>query len=162
MSSENIAFCLERRKQERKAFLKVMRAVPQDKRDYKHDPKSRSAAELAWVIAAEEAALVKVLDTGTVEWADTPPPATIEEIVAVYEKNAQVIDERLAKMDVAGWEKPAAFTMGGKPVWEDTVGHFLWGFLFDTVHHRGQLSTYLRPMGSKVPAIYGPSADENG
>jgi uncharacterized damage-inducible protein DinB len=29
------------------------------------------------------------------------------------------------------------------------------------VHHRGQLSTYLRPMGGKVPAIYGPSADTN-
>jgi uncharacterized damage-inducible protein DinB len=35
-----------------------------------------------------------------------------------------------------------------------------WGFLFDLIHHRGQLSTYLRPMGSTVPAIYGPSADE--
>ena len=35
-----------------------------------------------------------------------------------------------------------------------------WGFLFDIIHHRGQLSTYLRPMGSTVPQIYGPSADE--
>jgi len=35
-----------------------------------------------------------------------------------------------------------------------------WGVLFDLIHHRGQLSTYLRPMGSTVPAIYGPSADE--
>ena len=38
--------------------------------------------------------------------------------------------------------------------------HFAWEFLFDAVHHRGQLSTYLRPMGSTVPSIYGPSADE--
>jgi uncharacterized damage-inducible protein DinB len=35
-----------------------------------------------------------------------------------------------------------------------------WGFLLDIIHHRGQLSTYLRPMGAKVPQIYGPSADE--
>jgi len=35
-----------------------------------------------------------------------------------------------------------------------------WGFLLDIIHHRGQLSTYLRPMGSTVPQIYGPSADE--
>lgn len=35
-----------------------------------------------------------------------------------------------------------------------------WSFLFDIVHHRGQITTYLRPMGSKVPQIYGPSADE--
>jgi uncharacterized damage-inducible protein DinB len=35
-----------------------------------------------------------------------------------------------------------------------------WGTLFDQVHHRGQLTTYLRPMGSTVPQVYGPSADE--
>jgi hypothetical protein len=38
----------------------------------------------------------------------------------------------------------------------------VWGFLFDEVHHRGQLSTYLRPMGGKVPSIHGPSADDPG
>jgi uncharacterized damage-inducible protein DinB len=35
-----------------------------------------------------------------------------------------------------------------------------WMMLLDSVHHRGQLSTHLRPMGSKVPSMYGPSADE--
>ena len=39
---------------------------------------------------------------------------------------------------------------------------FLWDFMFDAIHHRGQLSAYLRPMGGKVPSIYGPSADETG
>jgi uncharacterized damage-inducible protein DinB len=162
MSRENIAFCLARRKAERAAFVKVLKAVPQDRRDYKPDPRSRTAAELAWVIAAEEAALAGVLETGAIEWKDTPPPATNEEIVALFEKNAAAIDERLAKVDEAAWAKPAKFMMGGAPVWEDTVANFFWGFLFDTIHHRGQLSTYLRPMGSKVPAIYGPSADDDG
>ena len=35
-----------------------------------------------------------------------------------------------------------------------------WGFLFDIIHHRGQITTYLRAMGSTVPQIYGPTADE--
>lgn len=52
--------------------------------------------------------------------------------------------------------------MGGDAVWETTMDEFVWGFLFDAVHHRGQLSTYLRPMGGKVPSIYGPSADDPG
>jgi uncharacterized damage-inducible protein DinB len=39
------------------------------------------------------------------------------------------------------------------------VSQFLWFILFDAIHHRGQLSAYLRPMGGKVPSIYGPSAD---
>ncbi len=42
---------------------------------------------------------------------------------------------------------------------EATVRDLLWLFLFDAVHHRGQLSVYIRPMGGKVPLIYGPSAD---
>jgi uncharacterized damage-inducible protein DinB len=52
--------------------------------------------------------------------------------------------------------------MGDAPAWETTIDGFVWGFLFDAVHHRGQLSTYLRPMGGKVPSIYGPSADDSG
>jgi uncharacterized damage-inducible protein DinB len=35
----------------------------------------------------------------------------------------------------------------------------MWFFFFDIIHHRGQLSTYVRPMGGAVPSIYGPSAD---
>ena len=41
-----------------------------------------------------------------------------------------------------------------------TAKPMAWGFLFDIVHHRGQITTYLRPMGAKVPQIYGPSGDE--
>ncbi len=41
-----------------------------------------------------------------------------------------------------------------------TTSRMPWSFLFDIVHHRGQITTYLRPMGSAVPQIYGPSADE--
>jgi hypothetical protein len=49
---------------------------------------------------------------------------------------------------------------GGQEVMKETGYQNAWGFLFDIVHHRGQISTYLRPMGAKVPQIYGPSADE--
>mgnify|MGYP002262846311 CR=1 FL=1 len=76
------------------------------------------------------------------------------------EKIAAAVNDRLEKLDEAGWEKKGKFLMGEAGAWEDTIGQFLWGFLFDAIHHRGQLSTYLRPMGSKVPAIYTASADD--
>ena len=47
-------------------------------------------------------------------------------------------------------------------LFQSTVDDLFWGFLFDMIHHRGQLSTYIRPMGGKVPSIYGPSADDAG
>ena len=158
----SLEFCRERRKAEFPAFVRVLKALPQGRLDYRPDPKARTAAQLGWLLAVEEAALVSALDSGTIDWKDSEPPATVEEIVAAYERNAAAVDERLARLDDAGWKKPAKFLMGGQAVWEDSVGQFLWGFLFDAIHHRGQLSTYLRPMGGKVPSIYGPSADDTG
>lgn len=155
-------FCIARRKAEFPAFLRVLKALPQDRLDYRPDPRARTAAELAWVMAAEEAALLSLLDKGTVEWKEQKAPAKVDEIVEAYERNAKAVTERLERLDEAGWEKTGKFLMGGGAPWETTLDEFVWDFLFDAVHHRGQLSTYLRPMGGKVPSIYGPSADDPG
>jgi len=157
-----LAFCIARRKAEQPAFVRVLKAVPDGRLDYRPDPRSRTAGELAWLLAMEEAALVTLLDTGTIEWKEGKPPASVAEIVAAFERDAAAVDERLARLDEAGWEKKARFLLAGAPPWEDAIGEFVWGFLFDAIHHRGQLSTYLRPMGGKVPQIYGPSADDPG
>jgi len=157
----NLEFHVARRKAELPAFLKVLKALPAGKLDYRPHAKSRSAAELAWVLAAEEKALLGLLETGVIDWKEDKPPA-LDEIVRTYETSAAAVNARLEKLDASGWEKPAKFLMGGQAVWEDTTGEMFWGFLFDAIHHRGQLSTYLRPMGGKVPAIYGPSADDSG
>jgi uncharacterized damage-inducible protein DinB len=155
-------FCIERRKAEFPAFVRVLKALPQNRLDYRPDPKARTAAELAWVMAEEEGALLRLLDKGTVEWKEEKPPSNVDEIVASYERNAKAVTERLERLDEAGWQKKGKFLMGGEAAWETTIDGFVWGFLFDAVHHRGQLSTYLRPMGGKVPSIYGPSADDPG
>jgi len=155
-------FCVARRKEEFPAFVRVLKALPRGRLDYRPDPKARTAADLAWVMAAEEAALLSLLDTGTVEWKEEKAPSSVDEIVSAYERNAKAVTERLEKLDEAGWEKKGKFLMGDAPAWETTIDGFVWGFLFDAVHHRGQLSTYLRPMGGKVPSIYGPSADDSG
>jgi uncharacterized damage-inducible protein DinB len=158
----NLEFCISRRKAEVPTFVKVLKAVPQGRLDYRADPKARTAADLAWLIVHEEAALVTLLDTGSIDWKEEKPPASVDQMVAAYERHAAAVDERLARLTEAGWEKKGRFLMAGAPPWEDTIGQFVWGFLFDAIHHRGQLSTYLRPMGGKVPSIYGPSADDPG
>ncbi|MFY9558069.1 MAG: DinB family protein [Blastocatellia bacterium] len=142
------------------ATRKVISRIPQDKSDYKPEPKSRSAREIAWLMVVEEKVLVEGLEKGTVEWKDLETPATIEEILATYDRNHQDITKRLYGIEPAVWEKEIRFVYGNYEISRGTGFHFGWEFLFDTVHHRGQLSTYLRPMGSTVPSIYGPSADE--
>ena len=80
----------------------------------------------------------------------------------MFEKNAAELETRIAKVDDATWDSKARFLVDEKVIWETSLGDMLFGFLFDAIHHRGQLSSYLRPMGAKVPSIYGPSADDPG
>ena len=157
----NREFCLGRRKAERKAFTNVLKALTQGRLDYCPHPRSRTAADLAWLIATEEEALIPLIEKGSVEWKDTPAPTavSVDDIVATYERTAKAVDELIAKTSDAAWDRKVKFFMGTPEPWEDTLENFVWGFLHDAIHHRGQLSTYLRPMGGKVPEIYGPSAD---
>jgi uncharacterized damage-inducible protein DinB len=82
------------------------------------------------------------------------------EILDTYDKNHDAITKRLHALPAAKWEQAVPFMFQGNEIMKETGYGNAWGFFFDAIHHRGQLSTYLRPMGAKVPSIYGPSADE--
>ena len=142
-------------------FIKVLKAVPTDQAAYKPHPRSTSAGDLVWLLAVELRDACELLERGEVNYVETPAPG-VSEAVAAYEKNAAALQALVAKADDGRWDGPARLKMDGKVVWETTVGDMLFGFLFDAIHHRGQLSSYLRPMGAKVPSIYGPSADDPG
>lgn len=146
---------------EKPIFLKVMRAVPADQAGYTPHPRSTTAGDLLWLLATELDDACALIDTGEVNYVYKPSPG-VAESVAAYEKHAAALESRLPTLDDAKWESKARLLMEGNPVWEATLGDMLFGFLFDAVHHRGQLSSYLRPMGAKVPSIYGPSADDPG
>jgi uncharacterized damage-inducible protein DinB len=128
--------------------------------EYRPDPKSRTAREIAWLIVREEIALCEGLKKGTIEWVELPAPATTKEILDTYDRHHDTLTEGLKGLDPAGWEKRVPFTFSGQEIMNETGYDNAWTFLFDIIHHRGQISTYLRPMGSTVPQIYGPSADE--
>jgi uncharacterized damage-inducible protein DinB len=92
------------------------------------------------------------------EWKVEPSPP-LREMVDLFEQRSNELADVVSKMDEASWNRNAQFYYNGKVVSEQPIGQFLWFILFDAIHHRGQLSAYLRPMGGSVPAIYGPSAD---
>ena len=154
-------FWIECFKDEKPKFLRVLRAVPPDQLSYRPHPRSSAAGDIVWLLAVELGDACEVVDHGRVEYIPTPSPSLAESI-AKYESNASELEKRLARLDDASWESQAQFLMGGQVVWEAPLGQMLWGFFFDAIHHRGQLSSYLRPMGGKVPSIYGPSADDSG
>jgi uncharacterized damage-inducible protein DinB len=146
---------------EKPKFVRVMKAVPADQAAYRPHPRSTSAGDLVWLLASELHDAINLVERGEVSFVLRPAP-TVPESIAAYEKNAAELDRRLATVDDARWESKSRFLVDGKVVWEAPLGDMLFGFLFDAIHHRGQLSSYLRPMGAKVPSIYGPSGDDPG
>ena len=143
------------------AFKKVLEAIPADKLDYKPHERSPDTRALVWTLAAELEACVDMAGKGRYDWKTDPPPP-LPDMIALYDRSHRELLSRLSAMDDAGWERNGQLVVNGKVVLEQPVGEFCWFILFDSIHHRGQLSAYLRPMGSKVPAIYGPSADDSG
>ena len=146
---------------EKPKFIRVMKAVPPDRAEYRPHPRSTSAGDLVWLLASELHDACEVVDHGEVSYVARPAP-TVPESIAAYEKNAAEFEARVATLDDTRWDSKARFLVDGNVAWETSLGDMLFGFLFDAIHHRGQLSSYLRPMGAKVPSIYGPSADDPG
>ena len=155
-------FFIQRWEAEQPAFAKVLRAIPEGRLDYRPHERCTPAGALAWQLAEEQKQLIEMLDTGEVKFNLQPPPSSPSDIVAAWEQATGELRERLKKTSDEQWSKPARLVMGEEAVWSDTLENMCWGYLFDMVHHRGQLSSYLRPMGGKVPSIYGPSADDAG
>jgi uncharacterized damage-inducible protein DinB len=141
------------------ATRKVISRIPEGS-TYRPDPKSRTAREIAWLIVREEIVLAEGLGNGKLEWVEVPTPATMREVLETYDAHHDSLGARLRNLDAAKWEARVPFMFQGQTVMNETGFDNAWGFLLDIIHHRGQLSTYLRPMGSTVPSIYGPSADE--
>jgi uncharacterized damage-inducible protein DinB len=137
---------------------RVLAAIPDAKRDYRPDPHARTAWELAWHLANTD---VQFLDAiADLKFVMPPPPRedkpnTVAELVAWYDKNVKRGADRVRALSAAQLLTPVQFFMFNFPA------AFYLGFLNNhSIHHRGELATYLRPMGSKVPSIYGGSFDE--
>lgn len=139
---------------EAKTTQRVFARIPEGS-DYKPDPKSRTAQQIAWQIVLEERFIIASLESGVMQWTPTPMPATMAEICAAYAEHAATFPARWRALAAERWNGTLDFNGTPRP-----AKAMAWSFLFDIVHHRGQITTYLRPMGSTVPSIYGPSADE--
>jgi uncharacterized damage-inducible protein DinB len=139
---------------EAKTTSKVISRIPEGS-DYRPDPKSRLASEIAWQIVCEEKMIIDALETGKAEWNPAPAPQSMKEISGTYDTQSADVIRRFKALPAARWDGMMEFFGAQRP-----ASPMAWSFLFDIVHHRGQITTYLRPMGSKVPQIYGPSGDE--
>ena len=144
-------------KTEHETTKRVIEAIPLDKGDYRPDAVSKSALELAWHVVAAEKRFLSGICTGAFDFTPINRPDSINNSAKIaawfdetFNANIKQVEglsgEQLARpVDFRGFQMPAV--------------SFLTLSQRHSIHHRGQLSAYLRPMGAKVPSIYGESYD---
>ena len=150
-------FILDDIAREAEITKKVVSAVLEKKKDFKLDPKGRTAEELAWHIVSVDVQFLNEIADGEFKMEERyKKPGTIPEMVAWYSKELPGAIARIKKMNAQQLTHQLDFY---------GAFHFP-AFMYlsfaqkHAIHHRGQLAAYLRPLGSKVPDIYGGSADE--
>jgi len=139
--------------------LRVLKAAAVGDQNYKPDPNSKTAFELAWHTASSDIWFLDSIASGAFSGSDeSGPPANIKkvgDVAAWYEKTFASSLEKVKGLSPDALLKPLNFY---NIVTQPAVLYL--AFLRNhSIHHRGQLSAYLRAMGSKVPAIYGGSFD---
>ena len=143
------------------ATCQVLSAVKDDARDYRPDPKSRTAWELATHLATADVWFVESITNGAFVWNPEAAKAAMsqfENVSAVVEYYKKTFPEKLATLRAMPPEKMTeVLDFGG--FMKMPRAQFVAFASNHSIHHRGQLAAYLRAMGSKVPNIYGPSAD---
>jgi uncharacterized damage-inducible protein DinB len=146
--------------------VRVIRALPPDQLAYRPHSKSRSAGELVAHLVSLEKGCVDLCTSKqssyntSVRWHPSDQATKLEDMIAAFELHHKELMMKLSEIDDHTWNHAAWMMRGEQEIMlKDTVGGLLWLSLFDGVHHRGQLSSYIRPMGAKVPSIYGPSGD---
>ncbi len=145
--------------------MKVLRAYPADQADLRPHPKCKTARELAWVFVAEcylgMAVMKDQLEQMLAGGGSVPEaPQGWDEILAALESVHRDFADLVGSYDEAAFAERVKFFTGPGKIEPLPRRDLAWFLLHDQIHHRGQLSIYLRMADAKVPSIYGPSADE--
>lgn len=139
--------------------IKVLEAIPEDKSGYRPDDKARSALELARHIVMSDLWFADAVINGEFEMPSDESEKALTSVAQALDLYKEKLPAAIEKIRaVPGEQLAKEMNMFG--VFNFPTVIYLSFLIRHSVHHRGQLSTYLRPMGSKVPSIYGGSADE--
>jgi uncharacterized damage-inducible protein DinB len=145
-------------KNEHRTTRAVIEAVPLDKGEYRPDDIAMTAIGLSWHIIVAEMRFMDTVLTGAFDTTPRPRPENIKtsaDVAQFYGQEFQKNFDKLMQARGASLIKNVDF----RGLFQFPAVVFLQVGMNHSIHHRGQLSTYLRPMGAKVPSIYGESYD---
>lgn len=143
---------------------RVLERVPTDKLGWKPHPKSMSLGTLALHVAASPAVICgwAEQDETNFKGDPSPSPASTAEILAAHDAGVKTVKDTLGRIGDEGLKKMWTAKAGDQTLMQMPKAALVRAIVMNHwIHHRGQLSVYLRLLDVPVPSIYGPSADEN-
>jgi uncharacterized damage-inducible protein DinB len=145
-------------KREHSTTKSVLEAIPANGGDYKPEPAARTALEIAWHIVAAEHRFFSSAVQGSFDTAPNPKPDSLKTGADIARYYDELLTKDHAALSGLSGEQLAK-EMDFRGMFQMPAVGFVDLGLRHSIHHRGQLSVYLRPAGGKVPAIYGESYD---
>lgn len=144
--------------------MKVLRAYPPEKAGLQPHPKCKPARDLAWIFVLErglgKAGFNNAYASGEVGGGPPPAPEKWEDILSALEAAHAEFRDVFNSFSDEQLQEPIKFFGGPRTLIDVPRLAFAWFLIHDQIHHRGQMSVYLRMADGKVPSIYGPSGDE--
>jgi uncharacterized damage-inducible protein DinB len=160
----SIAAILQEFDHEAKTTRRVLERVPTDKLAWRPHPKSMSLGELALHVARIPGVISTWCEEGETNFTGQKPPvpASTDEILAAHDAGAQTMKEKITAVGDEGMKGTWTGKSGGATLMSMPKAALTRSLVMNHwIHHRGQLSVYLRLIDVSVPSISGPSADEN-
>ncbi len=159
---------LEQFKQEVVLTRKALERVPFDKAEWAPHEKSMTLGRLAGHIAEAYSWGTSILTSDEFDMA--PPDGepyqpqvfeSTQDVLSAFDEGVSAVEAALPGLTDEAWAEHWSLKSGGEEVFGGPRGEFFGTFVINhVIHHRGQLTVYLRLCGVPVPALYGPSADE--
>jgi uncharacterized damage-inducible protein DinB len=140
---------------------RVLASVPLDQGEARPIANMPSVKELAFVFSKGQSGIANALNGGW-EWPGRTPPApsTWQDALAEFDATTTMVRNAISAVPLSRFDEMIEFYTGPKRTSLLPVAEVIWFMLLDSIHHRGQMSVFLRAINAKVPSIYGPSADE--
>ena len=141
---------------------RVLERVPTDKGEWKPHEKSFSLGHLAQLVATMPGWLVSIAKGQNIDLSSAPGYSyeATETLLGRFDKLVSDAREAMAATSDEDYAKPWSLTMGEKVLFTTPRGETARSTINHLIHHRGQLTVYLRLLDVPVPSIYGPTADE--
>lgn len=150
-------FFIKNREREHKTTVRVLEHFPLDQASFQPHSRSQSALELFKTLVYEERLIDHIAHDEVKKFnpQELNLPNDLKKLIEEYKHWFSISQAAISELTEEQFMTRIDLFNG--PVTREDA---CWLMLLDSIHHRGQLSVYIRMAGGKVPSIYGPSADE--